>query len=95
MNVGVSGLVVAQHLWRRAIALHYPISHGPVRVLAHDLLRVGGLGAVRMVATPTPPLVPCGLQAWRRGAGLRPATVASKVTTDPQSVGTWMMSYEP
>lgn len=54
MNGGVAGLVLAQHLWRRAIALQSLPSVNTVRVLILRLLRVWGLGAVWKVAAPTP-----------------------------------------
>jgi hypothetical protein len=47
VNVGVSGLVVAQHLWKRAIAPRYLVRHGSVRVLALYLASAEGLCQVR------------------------------------------------
>jgi len=54
VNGGVSGLVLAQHLWRRAIALQSLPSVDTLRVLILRLLTAGGLGAVWKVAAQTP-----------------------------------------
>ena len=54
VNVGVLGLVVAQHLWRRVAAVQ--IRHGldTRRVLTVFPLRVERLGAMRKTAARTP-----------------------------------------
>ena len=66
MNVGVSGLVVAQHLWSRTAALQAPASNSTTRVLAPRTLEAGGRGAPRIVAAQTSPLVPSRLGSQPR-----------------------------
>jgi len=55
VNVGVSGLVVAQHLWRRAGALLLLHGMDTRRVLTLFRLRAERLGAMRKAAARTPP----------------------------------------
>jgi hypothetical protein len=50
VHARVSGLVVAQHLERRADELQILSAMGTVRVLTLGRVRVEGLGAVRTVA---------------------------------------------
>ena len=54
MNLGVSGLVVAQHLYRREIALQILLAMNTARVLIMRLLRARGMDAVRKMAALTP-----------------------------------------
>ena len=57
MNVGVSGLVLAQHLWRRGVTLQSVVPTNTVRALDLGPGRAEGLVAVRRVvaSTPSPP----------------------------------------
>jgi hypothetical protein len=71
VNVGVWGLVVAQHLYRRAIALQILLAVHTARVLIIRLLRARGMDAVRKMAALTPPLVPSASQTSRRRVVLR------------------------
>lgn len=63
VNVGFSGLVVAQQLYRRTTPLQIFLPMDTVRVLHLRLVRAGGLEAVRKWQRRPPPLVPSSLLA--------------------------------
>ena len=77
--MGVHGLVVAQHLSRRALHSGFCVVAGTMRVRVECLVRVEGLGAVATAAEPPLPLVTsCLLSVAEDGAQRRPQVFARR-----------------